>query len=196
MAMNIRRISGSGLRKARFAVALLTMAIVTIGVSSARAASKSVAPADSQKYEAWLNKAVHHEIVMLPYYGVFDNLTYRVDGTQVTLMGDVVNPSTKSGAEASVKHLEGVTRVVNEITVLPLSGFDNQIRRDEFRAIFRDDVLSRYGQGVIPEIHIIVNNGHVTLEGVVDNDTDRNVATIRANSVPNVFSVTNNLRIS
>src|SRR5579864_2404351 len=115
--MNIRRISGSGLRKARFALALLAMAFVTLGVSSARAASKSVAPSGSQKYEAWLNKAVHHELVMLPYYGVFDNLTYRVDGTQVTLMGDVVNPSTKSGAEASVKHLEGVTRVVNEIRV-------------------------------------------------------------------------------
>jgi hyperosmotically inducible protein len=172
------------------------MASLIIGVSSARAASSPAAQAVSAKYEAWLNKQVHHELAMLPYYGVFDNLTYHVDGTQVTLGGQVVNPVTKSGAEDSVKRLEGVTRVVNDITVLPLSPFDNQIRRAEYRAIFRDAVLSRYSMGANPSIHIIVNNGHVTLEGVVDNASDRNVATLRANSVPNVFSVKNNLRIA
>ncbi|HEV2490201.1 MAG TPA: BON domain-containing protein [Candidatus Acidoferrales bacterium] len=190
--MNIRRIE----RNIRFVAALLAMACLIIGVSGARAASNPAAQAVSAKYQAWLNKQVHHELAMLPYYGVFDNLTYRVDGTQVTLSGEVVNPVTKSGAEASVKHLEGVTRVLNDITVLPLSSFDNQIRRAEYRAIFRDASLGRYRMGVNPAIHIIVDNGHVTLEGVVDNATDRNVATIRANSVPNVFSVTNHLRIA
>lgn len=183
-------------RNLRIALGLLTIASLALGVSSARAASDSEAQAVSAKYEAWLNKQVHHELAMLPYYGVFDNLTYRVDGTQVTLGGQVVNPVTKSGAESSVKHLEGVTSVVNDITVLPLSPFDSQIRRAEYRAIFRDAVLSRYSMGAIPAIHIIVNNGHVTLEGVVDNASDRNVATLRANSVPNVFSVTNHLRIA
>ncbi|MGH9828489.1 MAG: BON domain-containing protein, partial [Blastocatellia bacterium] len=147
------------------------------------------------KYSAYLNKEVHHQLAMLPWYGVFDNLTYSTNGTEVTLTGQVVRPVTKSDALASVKHIEGVTKVVDNITVLPPSGFDNQIRRAEYRAIFSQASLSGYSMGVNPSIHIIVNNGHVTLEGYVDNETDIHLATIRANSVPNVFSVTNNLKV-
>jgi hyperosmotically inducible protein len=190
--MNIR----TGTWKSLFAAVLLAIATWTLGATAAGAAPRSAAPVVSQKYEAWLNQQVRHELVMLPFYGVFDNLTYSIHGTQVTLAGQVVNAVTKSQAESVVKHLEGVTRVVNNIEVLPVSGFDNQIRRAEYRAIFRDAVLSRYSMGAIPAIHIIVNNGRVTLEGVVDNAADRHIATLRANSVPNVFSVTNHLRIA
>ena len=132
---------------------------------------------------------------MLPWYGVFDNLEYSINGKNVTLSGQVVNPATKRDALASVKHIEGVGNVVDNITVLPLSGFDNQIRRAEYRAIFSEAQLSGYSMGVNPSIHIIVNNGHVTLVGYVDNETDVHLATLRANSVPNVFSVTNNLKV-
>jgi hyperosmotically inducible protein len=114
---------------------------------------------------------------------------------EVMLTGQVVRPITKSDAEASVKKLEGVTRVVNNITVLPLSGFDDQIRRAEFRAIFSDASLGRYAMGAVPSIHIIVDHGHVLLDGVVSNKMDYDIANIRASSVPGVFSVTNNLRI-
>lgn len=140
-------------------------------------------------------KEVRHELVMLPYYSVFDNLAYKVDGNTVTLLGQVSRPSLKSDAENVVKKIEGVDRVINDIQVLPASPTDDQIRREEFRAIYGDPTLSKYAWGAVPPIHIIVNNGHVTLEGVVDNETDKNVAGIRAKGVPGVFSVTNNLRV-
>src|SRR5271157_1556233 len=136
-----------------------------------------------------LNDQVRHQLVMLPYFSVFDNLAYRVDGNTVTLYGEVVRPVLKDDAERAVKHIEGVTQVVNDIKVLPLSPFDNQIRRAEYRAIFNSAGLYRYGMGVIPSIHIIVDNGHVTLIGVVSNQGDKNLAGIRANGVSGVFSV-------
>ncbi len=143
-----------------------------------------------------LDERVRHELVMLPYYSVFDNLSFRVDGSTVTLFGQVVWPSLKSDAENAVKRLEGVTRVVNTIEVLPLSPFDNQIRWATLRAIYGYPTLQRYGMGALPSIHIIVKNGHVTLEGVVASEMDRNIAGLRANGVPGVFSVTNNLRLA
>lgn len=139
-------------------------------------------------------REVHHELVMLPYYTVFDNLAYKVEGNTVTLLGQVTRPTLKSDSENVVKKIEGVEKVVNNIEVLPPSPMDDQIRRAVYRAIFGDPVLSRYGWGAVPPIHIIVKSGHVTLEGVVDNESDKNVAEIRAKGVPNVFSVTNNLR--
>jgi|SRR5581483_11617145 len=141
-------------------------------------------------------REVRHELVTLPWYSVFDNLAFRVDpdGT-VTLMGQVVNPVLKSDAERAVKKIEGVTRVKNEIEVLPPSPEDDRIRREEFRAIYGDPALNRYAIGAVPPIHIIVKNGHVTLEGVVARQMDKQVAGIRANQVPGVFSVTNNLRV-
>jgi hyperosmotically inducible protein len=142
-----------------------------------------------------LGEKVRHELVMLPYYSVFDNLEYKVEGNAVTLSGQVVWPALKSDAYQAVKRIEGVETVTNNIEVLPLSGFDNQIRRAEARAIYRDPVLSRYAWGPVPPIHIIVDNGHVTLEGVVSNQTDKNIAGLRANGVFGVFSVDNRLRV-
>jgi len=146
--------------------------------------------------ETGIAKEVRHRLLMLPYYGVFDDLAFNVEGDTVTLMGAVARPILKSDAENTVKKIEGVARVVNEIKVLPLSPMDDQIRRAEYRAIYGDPQLgTRYGYSALPSIHIIVENGRVTLEGVVSNELDRNLINIRANGVPNVFSVTNNLRV-
>jgi len=146
--------------------------------------------------QARIMKEVRHELVMLPYYNVFDNLAYRVDGSMVTLMGQVTRPTLKSDAENVVKRIEGVSKVNNQIEVLPLSPNDDQIRRAVYRAIYSFPSLStRYGFQAVPSIHIIVKNGQVTLDGVVANESDKNVANIQANGVPGVFSVTNNLRV-
>ena len=154
------------------------------------------APVGESKAETDLGKKVRHELVMLPYFSVFDNLAYKVEGNTVTLYGEVTRPVLKSDAGRVVKHIEGVQNVVNNIQVLPLSPFDNQIRRAEYRAIFGFGSLYRYALGTNPSIRIIVNNGHVTLEGIVDNQADKNLAYIRANGVPGVFSVTNDLRVA
>jgi hyperosmotically inducible protein len=140
-----------------------------------------------------LIKEVRHQLVLLPYYSVFDNLAFKVEGSKVTLVGQVVRPTLKTDAEAVVKKIEGVSSVENEIEVLPLSPNDDQLRRAVFRAIYSDPSLSRYAESAVPSIHIIVKNGNVTLEGVADNETDKNLAGLRANGVPNVFSVKNNL---
>jgi hyperosmotically inducible protein len=140
-------------------------------------------------------KEVRHELVMLPYYSVFDNLAFQVNGNTVTLLGQVARPVLKSDAENVVKKVEGVDKVVNNIEILPASPMDDRIRRAVFRAIYGDPALSRYGFGAVPPIHIIVNNGHVSLEGVVDSQSDSNIANIRAKGVSGVFSVQNNLRV-
>ncbi len=150
---------------------------------------------DSAKYQAWLEKEVRHQLVLLPYYSVFDNLEYKVEGDKVTLLGQVVRPTLKSDAEAAVKKIEGVSAVENRIEVLPTSPNDDRIRRAVFRAIYSDTVLSRYAIQAVPPIHIIVKGGHVTLEGVAASEADKNVANIRANEVPGTFSVTNHLRV-
>jgi hyperosmotically inducible protein len=124
---------------------------------------------------------------------VFDNLTFKVDGDKVTLYGQVVRPTLKSDAEAAVKSIEGVASVENNIEVLPVSPIDDQIRRAVYRAIYGEPALSRYSIQAVPSIHIIVKNGNVTLEGVVDSESDKNLANLRASQVPNVFSVKNNL---
>jgi len=133
--------------------------------------------------------------VMLPYYGVFDNLVYRVDGGAVTLMGQVTRPTLKSDAGTVVKGIEGVTRVDNQIEVLPLSPMDDGLRMAEYRAIYGHPGLDRYAMQAVPPIHIIMANGKVTLEGVVGTQSDKDTAGIRANSVSGVFSVVNNLRV-
>src|SRR5437762_10974827 len=114
-----------------------------------------------------LTKRVRHELVTLPYYGVFDNLAYNINGGTVTLYGEVVRPSTRSDAEHRVRRISGVTRVVNNIKVLPLSSFDDNIRVATYRSIARMGGLYRYLQGANPSLHIVVDRGHVTLEGVV-----------------------------
>jgi hyperosmotically inducible periplasmic protein len=143
-----------------------------------------------------ITREVRHELLMLPYFGVFDNIAYKVDGDNVTLLGQVVRPSLKSDAENAVKHIEGVERVDNQIEVLPPSPADDRIRLRLFRAIYGFPALQRYELGVQKPIRIIVKNGHVTLEGVVDSEADKNLVGVRANGVSGTFSVTNNLQVS
>lgn len=178
-------------------VLVVTAALALCGlvVSGAMAGSQSRSPQNQQAFGTYLDKQVRHEIGMLTRYGAFDFIDFSVQGTEVTLKGEVVNSTTRSEILNSVKRIEGVTRVVDEITLLPGSPFDDHIRRAEYQAIFSDGSLGQYSMGVVPTIHIIVNRGHVTLEGKVDNESDRNVATLRALSVPGAFSVTNNLRV-
>jgi hyperosmotically inducible protein len=162
-------------------------------------ASQLVTAGQPQKQEPKaqdLIKEVRHQLVLLPYYSVFDNLTFKVEGSKVTLMGQVVRPTLKSDAEAAVKSVEGVSSVENNIEVLPVSPMDDQLRRALFRAIYSEPALSRYALSAVPSIHIIVKNGNVALEGVADNETDKNLAGLRANGVPNVFSVKNNLVVA
>ena len=141
-----------------------------------------------------LLREIRHELVMLPYYGVFDNLAFRVDGDTVTLLGQVTRPTLKDDAGRVVKDIEGVEKVVNNIEVLPLSPNDDRIRMAVYRAIYGHPTLNRYSLQAVPPIHIIVKNGNVTLEGVVGSEADKNIANIQANGVSGVFSVTNNLR--
>ncbi len=157
--------------------------------------ANSTGHAFSPASQALLAEKVRHNLLMLPYYGVFDNLEFQMQGDRVVLSGQVVWPVLKSDAEAAVKGIAGVSGVTNNIKVLPLSPFDDQIRFAEYRAIFGEDSLYRYALGAQPSIHIIVDNGHVTLVGYVDNKMDYNLATLAANSVPGVFSVTNDLRV-
>jgi hyperosmotically inducible protein len=145
--------------------------------------------------QANIEREVHHELVTLSFYTVFDNLEYKVDGTTVTLLGQVTRPVLKSDTESAVKEIEGVKHVINDIEVLPLSPNDDRIRIAEYHAIYGTPGLDRYSMRAVPTIHIIVKNGHVVLEGAVGNEMDRTLAGIKANGVPGVFSVKNNLRV-
>lgn len=142
-----------------------------------------------------LGRKVRHELVTLPYYGVFDNLAYSINGGTVTLYGQVVRPTTRSDAANRVKRLAGVSQVVNNIQVLPLSRFDDDLRIRTLRALANTGGLSRYLRGTNPSIHIVVDRSRITLEGVVDNSGDRNLANLAARGVSGSFSVTNNLRV-
>ena len=150
----------------------------------------------ASKTSPTLDEQVRHELIMLPYYNVFDSLSFQVTGDKVTLTGQVSRPVLKSDAENVVKRIPGVRSVENQIEVLPLSPFDNRIRYAELRAIYGNSALFRYNvMGPIAPIRIIVNNGNVTLEGVVANQMDKQIAGLAANGVPGVFSVTNNLQV-
>ena len=142
-----------------------------------------------------IQREVRHELLMLPYLTVFDYLAYEVHGYDVTLKGEVTRPVLKTDAENAVKQIEGVERVDNQIEVLPPSAMDHRLRLRLYRAIYGDPPLQKYSLGVQLPIRIIVKNGHVTLEGVVDNEADKNLVGIRANGVSGIFSVTNNLQV-
>ena len=152
-------------------------------------------PSSSERARQRIEKEVRHELVMLPYYGVFDNLAFRVDGAKVTLLGQVARPTLKSDAGRVVKSIEGVEAVDNQIQVLPLSPNDDRIRRAVYNAVYSFPSLNQYSHRAVPPIHIIVNNGNVSLEGAVSNEGDKNAAGIRANGVSGVFKVTNNLQV-
>jgi hyperosmotically inducible periplasmic protein len=149
--------------------------------------------------ESQLARQVRHALLMLPYYSIFDDLYFELNGSVVTLEGACPPEprwDIKSDAENAVKRISGVTQVINNIQLLPLSNFDWQIRRAEAKAIYGDqEIGTRYGYQALPSIHIIVDNGHVTLDGVVDNQFDDTLIRTRANTVPNVFSVTDNLQV-
>lgn len=182
------------MKKSLIAVVGISLLCSIAAVASPVAQDNQPTGAVSQKSIERIYKEVRHELVMLPFYGVFDNLAYKVDpdGT-VTLLGQVSRPTLKSDAENVVKHIEGVEKVVNNIEVLPTSINDDQIRRAAYRAIYGNEVLSQYQMRAVPPIHIIVKNGHITLEGVVAREMDKQIAGVQANSVHGAFSVTNNL---
>src|SRR4051812_42170000 len=178
--MNVRRV----------AVLTTLLALATMVV-----AQNAQIDQNSPRSQDRITREVRHELLMLPYFGVFDNIAFKVDGSTVVLMGQVVRPSLKSDAERSIKHVEGVERIDNQIEVLPPSPMDDRIRLELFRAIYQFAPLQKYELGVQKPIRIIVKNGRVTLEGVVDNESDKNMAGVRANSVPGIFAVTNNLQV-
>ena len=149
----------------------------------------------SDRARTRIEREVRHELIMLPYYGVFDNLAFRVDGTTVTLIGQVTRPTLKQDAGRVVEQIEGVEKVENQIETLPLSPNDDRIRLATYREVYGRVGLDRYALQAVPSIHIIVKNGDVTLEGVVNNEGDKNLAGLQANGVSGVFSVTNNLRV-
>ena len=173
---------------------VLGLGVAALSLSSVGAAA-SEQPISGQGI-ARIQKKVRHELNMLPYVNAFDYMTFAVDdnGT-VTLNGEVTNPVVKSDAANVVKRVEGVEHVDNKIQVLPVSFFDSGLRARLYRTIYGYGPLQRYALGVNKPIRIIVENGHVTLMGVVDNQMDKNLAGIRANGVPGVFSVENQLQV-
>ena len=172
---------------------LAAFALFLAVVASAATAGATPLAESGQGFDQQISKRVRKELVTLPYYGVFDNLAYKVEGDTVMLYGQVVRPSTRSDAARRVAKIKGVGRVVNNIEVLPLSSFDDRLRVDAYRAIFNTSSLYRYAMGSNPSLHIVVNRGHLTLEGVVGNRMDKQLAEFAAREIPGVFSVTNNL---
>lgn len=156
-------------------------------------ADNALAPQDEDR----IVREVRHELLMLPYYGVFDDLQFRVEGHTVTLLGYLTSQHavTKNDAENVVKHIPGVEKVINNIEVLPPSPMDDSLRMELYRAIYGYGPLFKYANMTIPPIHIVVKNGRVILDGVVDSEADKNLVSMRANQVPGIFSVTNNLRV-
>lgn len=172
-----------------FGSAILALAL-GIGMSTAAFAQGSERTMDR------LQEQIRRELVTLPFYSVFDNFQYKLsnDGV-VTLLGQVSRPTLKSSAENVVKKIEGVTKVVNEIEVLPVSSMDDRIRFATYRSIYGHSALQTLSIRAVPPIHIIVKNGNVTLEGVVATKLEKQVAGAQANSVSGVFGVKNNLRV-
>jgi len=167
-------------------------AMIAIATSAAVAAPKLTDQPDSG--QKTVVEQVRHELLMLPYSGIFDNLAYKVEGSTVTLYGQVMQPVTRKDAAARVKRIAGVEQVVNNIEVLPASSFDNRLRVGIYRQMLRTGSLYRYTRGTHPSLRIIVRGGHVTLEGVVSTKMDKQLAYLAASRVPGSFTVTNNLR--
>jgi hyperosmotically inducible protein len=178
----------------RLLSAVATVAM-TAGLVVAGTGFVGVAAAQKGSANEGLQREVLHQLRMLNYYTVFDNLEFGVDGSRVTLEGQVTNSEVKHEAVAAVKSVPGVTDVQDNIKVLPASIEDDRIRRQAYRLIYGDPQLSKYGFQSVQSIHIIVDNGHISLEGNVDSATDKNVAGIRANTVQGAFSVKNNLLV-
>lgn len=172
---------------------LLIILMIVAGIPARAAEPRSAAPVSARAQQR-LQREVRSRLLRLPYYGVFDYLAFKVNGYNVTLEGSVTKPTLRRDAEAALKGIEGVERLTNRIEVLPLSPHDDRLRMGLYRAIYGHIVLNRYALHPNPPIRIIVKNGNVTLEGVVLNDGDRNIAFLQANGVAGVFSVRNHLR--
>ena len=169
-------------------VVFILLSLATLGLTQDR-------DQPSAKSQDRITREVRHELLMLPYFGVFDSIAFKVEGSTVTLLGQVVRPSLKSDAENALKHIEGVEKVDNQIEVLPPSPMDDGLRIRLYREIYGYPALEKYALGVQKPIRIIVKNGRVALEGVVDSEGDKNLAGMRANTVPGIFQVTNNLQV-
>lgn len=171
---------------------LLVLTVAIIGISSVSVFAQT--NVFGKNKEQGLERQVYREILKLNYYGVFDAISFKVDGNVVYLSGKVHQPITKNDARRAVEHLKGVTDVIDNIEVLPLSRFDDQLRLNIVREFDRrGGNIYRYIQGLNPSMRIIVKNGHVSLEGYVSSRGDANLANILANGVFGVFSVKNNL---
>jgi hyperosmotically inducible protein len=188
--------------KRNFSTTLVSSILASVALS---ASLLEAAPKDKNHQDAFMPgeaseseiaQEVRHQLVLLPYYTVFDDLAFNVNGSTVTLLGAVTRPVLKDDAQNVVKRVKGVTQVINNIEVLPLSPMDDQSRLAVYRAIYSlPGIDTRYGTRSIPSIHIIVRNGHLTLEGVVATQADKNLINVKANGVPNIFSVTNDLQV-
>src|ERR1700733_3132869 len=169
-------------------VVFILLSLATLGLAQDR-------DQPSAKSQDRITREVGHDLLMLPYFGVFDYIAFKVEGSTVTLLGQVVRPSLKSDAENALKRIEGVEKVDNQIEVLPPSPMDDGLRIRLYREIYGYPALEKYALGVQKPIRIIVKNGRVALEGVVDSEADKNLAGMRVNSVPGIFQVTNNLQV-
>ena len=176
----------------RYIKSFLVLAIAVLGFSFVNVEAQNFSD-NGKVSQSNIEQKVRKEILRLPYFGVFDNIAYQVNGNTVTLYGKVVRPTTKSGAENVVERIDGVNNVVNNIEVLPLSRFDDSIRLRTLRTLANGGSLYRYFQGVNPSVKIIVDGGHLTLEGYVATRGDYNLMNVLANGVTGVFSVDNNL---
>jgi hyperosmotically inducible periplasmic protein len=179
--------------------------ICIVGVASAALFATCVTPAQTsaprnparpaENATTNLSREIHHQILALPFYSVFDSINFVLEGHKVTLTGQVLRRTLKEHAQAAVKSIEGVDTVVDQIEVLPVSPTDDDLRRAIYRALYEDPVLERYATETVPPVHIIVKNGHVTLEGTLESVSDKNLAGARAATVPNVAGIKNDLQV-
>lgn len=180
-------------------LAVVSLALALSMVSRPVEAQSNAPGAQAAKFEniyaSRLARQIHQQLLMLPFYSVFDTITFSLDGKKVTLTGQVLRPTLRAHAEAAIKSIEGVDVVIDQIEVLPTSTTDNELRRAIYRSIFEDPALAAYAVQAVPPIHIIVKNGNVTLEGAVKSVADKNLAAVRAGSVANVAGMKNNLSV-
>lgn len=175
----------------RIVTVLAAIAVVVVPLAAAEAATNARLSASQDK--AVLSREIHHQLQVLPFYSVFDYISFSLKGNIVVLTGSVLRASLKTDAEQAVKSLEGVAAVQNQIQILPTSPADDELRRNIYRAIYEHPSLEHYAIQTLPPIRIIVNNGNVTLEGAVDSQGDKNTAGAKAGNVAGLRGVSNNL---
>jgi hyperosmotically inducible protein len=177
------------------AVFALGLSFVAPALRAQHPPSAKLAKGEPKSEENQLSREIRHQLFVLPYYSVFDYITFTLDADKVTLSGYVLRPTLRANAEAAVKSLEGVSSVKNLIEVLPKSSTDDDFRRAVYRAVFEDSTLQRYAVPEVPIIHIILRNGEVTLEGAVSTDAEKTLASTRASSVTGISTVKNKISI-